>query len=555
MRAWIALGLAATVSSLAAVPAAAQPREAPIAEARRALVVQGGRYGTLADDHEMSRRVSGVFEQIVRAAGRRPGLVLEAHVLDTPRVILEAVRGGLVVISRGAVDLTRGDDHALAFLLGHEVAHLTRDHHATLESLGVLGAGGMRESGAPSGEGITRAYHAVEVEADRLGMLYAALAGYRVAAAVPILMALVERAGPDAFHPDPKARSGAIQEQIREVADHLEVFHLGLFLLGAGRPLEAARTLEHFLTLFPSREVLSAVGVAYHREALRHAPSPAFRHALVVDAATRAPTPKGEPGPAFKRLVERAIHYYTLAAQADPAYAPAHANLGAAHLDLGERELALGHIARALKHAPELAAAYLTRGVAWAAARDWERAEQDWLQAARLDPTVRQSAQNLARLYEARGRPDETARWATRGAEAPAGALAAEAIGGVTPGTPLSRLAAWLEEPGVRQIRLPLGDGRELTLLILSRRGLVALVERNVVEVVGMLPHARAASAGGVQPGDATARVEAAYGRAQGLDGVQALNIWGYPSRGIAIFAAGDRVQSVWAGRPAGKAQ
>jgi tetratricopeptide (TPR) repeat protein len=554
----LAVAVAACALALAAPDAPAQPRETPLAEGRRALTVQGERYGALSDDHATTRRVRDVFDGIVRAAGRRPGLALELHVLDTPRVIVEALRGGLVVISRGAVDLARGDENALAFLLAHEIAHHTRDHHALLESLGVLGAAAgpvlAPAAAAPRSAEVVRTYRAVELDADRLGVLYAALAGYRAASAVPVLTLLIERTGPDLFHPDPRDRARAIRDQIGEVADHLEVFHLGLYLLAVGRPLDAARVLEHFLALFPSREVLAAVGVAYHREALRYAPPPPFRHVLVVDAATRAPATRGAPHPVFKQFLDRAVHYYTLAVDADPAYAPARNNLGAAYLDLGERELALGHIYRAVQDGPRLAAALNNRGVAWAMASDWTRAEEDWLAAARLDPGVRQSAHNLARLYEARGRADEARRWAPPPAalERAGGAEAAESVGGLAPGTPVSHLAEWVGDPGVRQIRVPLGAGRDLTLLVFSRRGLALVTQNNVVEFVGTLPQARAATARGVRPGDTAGRLESAYGRAAGLDGLQALQVWAYPARPLAAFVVNDRVQALWAGRPSG---
>ncbi len=530
----------------------AQPRETPFIEGRRALAVRGERYGTLPDDHGLTLRVREVFQKIVRAAGQRPGLAFEIHVLDTPRIILEALRGGLVVISRGAVDLARSDDNALAFLLAHEVAHLVRDHDAILESLGVLGGVTSGGSSAQSEE-VLRAYHAVELDADRLGVLFSALAGYRASAAIPVLTRLIEQSGPDLFHPDPKERASAIRERIAEVADHLEVFHLGLFLLSLGRYLDAVRVLEHFLSLFPSREVLSAVGVAYHKEALRYAPAPLFRHVLVVDAATRAPAPKGAPDAIYRQFTERALHYYTLAVAADPGYAPALNNLGAAYLDLGERELALGHINRALKQAPQLASAYNNRGVAWAMARDYARAEEDWLTAARLDPGLRQSAYNLTRLYEARGRADDARQWAPRASppERNGKEGAPPNVGSISPGMPLNRLAEWLNEPGVRQIKLPLGgsDG-DLTLLVFSRRGLAVVARDNSVEIVGSIPYARITTAQGLRPGDPVARVEAIYGPPSALDGVQALNIFGYPAQALAVFVVNSRVQAVWAGRP-----
>ena len=103
---------AAALVFAAAGAATAQPRDLPMAEGRRALTVQGKHFGTLPDDHPVTLRVRVVFEKLVRVAGRRPGLTLEAHALDTPRIILEALRGGIVVISRGAVDLAGGADDA-----------------------------------------------------------------------------------------------------------------------------------------------------------------------------------------------------------------------------------------------------------------------------------------------------------------------------------------------------------------------------------------------------------------------------------------------------------
>jgi tetratricopeptide (TPR) repeat protein len=521
----------------------------PLVEGRQALTVQGERYGTLADTHPLTLRVRGIFEKIVRAAGRRPGVAPEVHVLETPKVIAQALPGGLVVVSKGFVNLARSDENAIAFVLGHEVAHLLRDHHRVLGSLG-LGAGSDPVR-APAAEQ-ARAHQAMELEADRLGVLFSALAGYQAWASIPVVTALAQRTGPDLFHPHPQERASAIRKQITEVSEHLEVFHLGLFLLGVGRYLEAARVLEHFLALFPSREVLSTVGVAYHKEALRYAPEPEFRHLLVIDPTTRAPAPRSAaPHPAFRQFLQRAVQYYTLALDADPTYAPAPNNLAAAYLDLGERDLALGHANRALREDPRLASGYNNRALAHLMAKEYRLAEEDLLRAASLDPGRGEVAHNLARLYEIQGRADEASRWRTR-PESEKRQITPERVGSLSPGMPINSLREWMAEPGARQIRLPLGGSGsdDLALLVFSRRGLAVLARNNLVEAVGTREPAGVSTGQGLQPGDPAPRVEAAYGRPAGLDGVQALNVLGYPARALAVFIVNDRVQAIWVGRP-----
>lgn len=544
-----ALALALVLVALP-LAAAAQNKVTPLAEGREAVTLQGRRYGTLRDDHPTTVKVRGVFERIVRAAGRRPAVVFEVYVLDTPRIIAEALPGGLVTVSTGLVDLTAGDDDALAFVLAHEIAHHVRDHHAILDSLGVLGASVSADRGSAN-DHVARTYQVIELDADRLGVLFATLAGYRPTAAVPTVVQLAERSGPDRFHPSPKERASVIRSTLLEVADHLEIFHFGLFLLNANRPLEAARVLEHFATLFPSREVLSAIGVAYHREALRHVPVPEFRHALVVDGVTRGATARGAPPP-FRAWMERALHYYRLASDADPDYAPVLTNLGAAHLDLGDRDLALSYFNRALRADAGLAAAYNNRALVAIATRDYRKAEHDLLTAAKRIPGLPVVPVNLARLYEVDGRSADARRWAGRlAASAPEAARRQESLGTLTPGMTTQRLPEWVNQPATRHIKVPLGTTVEqtLTLMVNADRGVALVVKDALVEAVGATGRPSVATAHGLRPGDRLAKLETLYGRAGGLYDLQAFDVWAYPARAVTVFTSGERVHSIWIGR------
>jgi hypothetical protein len=125
-----------------------------------------------------------------------------------------------------------------------------------------------------------------------------------------------------------------------------------------------------------------------------------------------------------------------------------------------------------------------------------------------------------------------------------------ESLAGVTPGTPRERFGDLLSEPDARRITIPLGGAaRDLTLHVLSQRGIALVFRANAVEAVATAGEGRAPTAQGLRPGDPATKVEAVYGRPAAQHGLQALNLWEYPGRALAVFVANDRVQSIWVGR------
>lgn len=558
-------------SALQAPRSAGGPADGtPLSQGERALGIRGESYPRLLESHPLTARVKAVFDRVLRVSGRRPGTIVELYVLDTPKILAEALPGGYVVASRGLVELAGQDDDALAFLLGHEVAHQILGHHDLLETRRRLAF--QRSPGAPPGAPETTSTHqALELEADRLGVLFAALAGYRPRAAVPILQRVVEQAGSSPFHPDPRRRASDIRSTIESISDHVHLFDVGVLYLATGKYEAAIRTFGAFQSLFPSREVYSNLGLAYHRQAMLYGPPEELRRALVIDPGTRAaalawepqarrPRLRGgaegsrEPHPVFRDSMRRAITAYRLAVESDPEYAVGHLNLGAAHLDLGEYDFAIGEFKKALALDPQLKAAHLDRGVAYLKNADPARAEVDFRRAAELGPADPDPHVNLSFLYRALGRAEDARREAeaaaaraSRQGQARSGAPSGrESLGSISVGQAEEQARRALGPAPTRVLSVPMGLGQEISVLVYDALG-ISLVSRNGrIEAMMVREGYAGRLASGVAIGAAQAEVEGRYGRPGVEDGTPDRRLWVFPSSRLVVLLQANRVAACW---------
>jgi tetratricopeptide (TPR) repeat protein len=514
----------------------AQPpvRDAPFAQGPRAVGLRGEHYGLLAPTDPIAQRVSRVFEKIVRVAGRRPGTILEIHVLDTPRLIAEALPGGSVVVARGMVDLLGATDDGLAF------------HHGLL--LGASGGGAQPTLPPP----------ALELEADRLGLLYAMLAGYRARSAVRALERIVAMVGSSPLHPDPRSRAAGLRVSIRDIGAQLELFPLGLVYSALGDYEEAVGVYRTFESAFPSREVYNNLGVSYHRWALLSKPDEGWRRSIMADARSRArATIKGAAGETIPPHLQAAISAYRFAVDADPDYAVGHSNLGLAYLDAGQPEFAIGHLKLALAADGTLKTAWNNRGVAYAVAGDLNRAQTDFLRASDLDPAYPDPHANLARLYELQGRRElatverelyERLRRGGRpsGGDPPPESLAGYRVGG-DPGE-LLRPA-----PGVVTLTVAMGVAQPpLQVAVEDAGALVAVLRRGRIELLGTMEGFPGRTAAGVAIGAHTTAVQSAYGSPARIEPGIGGDLWIYPRHGLAVLIVGGVVRA-WYLTPRGQ--
>jgi hypothetical protein len=147
-------------------------------------------------------RIRRVFGRLT-AVAHRPQLPWEVHLVDDPTPNAFTAGGGLVVVLSGLFDsgmVDEHDDDALAVVLAHEIAHVAMLHPPTRVTW--LGVGGVIASGTQDPYYQAAYTHEQEAEADRLSVLYLALAGIDPLAASRLWARVAERA------PDSAARAG-----------------------------------------------------------------------------------------------------------------------------------------------------------------------------------------------------------------------------------------------------------------------------------------------------------------------------------------------------------
>lgn len=311
-----------------------------------------------------------------------------------------ALPDGHIVLSKGAVDIAyrqatlEEGDARLAFVLGHELAHLAKNdfwHQQVYRALmGDPGADSLRKlleqgadvTGADPQQRLEEA-QIKEWEADDWGFVYAATAGYRV----ETLLGAPETGQPDFFkhwmaqtqtrvdptHPVPDDRAKILRTRLQQIQDKLDFFHYGVRLAYFGAHADALYFYREFLKSFPSREVLGNLGLSHlqlARAAMGQERAERFCFPTLLDAETRADSLTTRSGPPDDGLLEaarehlkQAVVSLKQAAEMDPDYLPARLNLAVAYLYLDEIYQARAVIEEARKLAPQREDVNLIRAI------------------------------------------------------------------------------------------------------------------------------------------------------------------------------------------------
>ena len=188
----------------------------------------------LVNDPEVQAYVNSVGRWIA-AHSERPDLPWRFGVIDHGLVNAFAMPGGYVLITRGLYEIL-DNEAQLAGVLGHEIAHIVKRHHvaamqqgkgvAIIAKLAQAKAGNksaiVKELIGTGATMITRSLdRGAEHEADQLGVVLAARAGYSPYGLVEVLHKLAARKPDDpglkilfSTHPQPRERLTSLGEAL-----------------------------------------------------------------------------------------------------------------------------------------------------------------------------------------------------------------------------------------------------------------------------------------------------------------------------------------------------
>lgn len=208
----------------------------------------------LSEDKEavaMVKRVGANIQKAVETyfaqnnlSDQLKGYEWEFNLIESEEVNAWCMPGGKVVVYTGILPLTK-DETGLAVVMGHEIAHAIAQHGAERMSYGLLQElGGMALSVALQNEpeatknifltaygvgttvGVMLPFsRSHESEADRLGLIFMAMAGYNPEAAIDFWTRMSQKGGPGlpewlSTHPSDETRIADIKKHLPEALSY-----------------------------------------------------------------------------------------------------------------------------------------------------------------------------------------------------------------------------------------------------------------------------------------------------------------------------------------------
>ena len=393
------------------------------------------------------KRAFEVFERLKSVADRVEARFPRLWIIDTGAgIYARSVPDGGIIIDANTLDICyRGvrreeGDRRLAFVLGHELAHLANKdfiHHEAFTALQEHSDQKVRE--------VMNQYFKLsdtekrkklkerELLADQKGVLYASMAGYNVGKLfwedTNFFTYWAQQTGVGMFydesphHPSLIKRLQFIRTQLQAIVNRLELFRAGVLLFQVENYHDAAAAFQEFAKFYPGREVLNNIGACYLNLALHRLhlyfgdDYYRFRLSTAIDYATTAIKMKKRGEGDYLRkdkdiagYIDKAVEYFKQAVAKDRRDRASNCNLAAALILRKEYAGALALCKALLKQYPKDVNALNNQAVAFyyhgkeESLDTVEKAIRILETARQLEPGNVEVLYNLASIKEARKR-------------------------------------------------------------------------------------------------------------------------------------------------------
>lgn len=232
-------------------------------------------------DH-LVERAAAVFHRVRKVVdlgiSPPPGLFFIA---DKKRAIALTFPDGGIIISPRTLEIccegaaTDEGDSRIAFILGHELAHLAnRDfgRYNTWQALKEIVEKKDRQELFEFFETSSNYEKGNELVADKSGALFAAMAGYKIAPLLGeknnFLRYWVRKVGEDSSYPEVEKRVKSVRIQLQAIKEKVRLFKAGILFLQMGKYTDGAAAFREFSNFYPAREVFNNAGACYLNLAL-----------------------------------------------------------------------------------------------------------------------------------------------------------------------------------------------------------------------------------------------------------------------------------------------
>lgn len=347
-----------------------------LSDQRELIVWLRSVYGELPPSHPLFQSACDIFKRVMAVADKRsarlPELMIIQEAKDPWALCLE---DGTVILTQKALEICyqNVDEPTgcarLAFIFGHELAHLAKDDFWEWKAFEMVKKYGSGQRGIQAildtlteSEGTEDSDHAravrkkKEIQADEYGLLFAVMAGYNPKAIVDdangenFFQEWVDQitgkvAYTDDDHPEAEQRAAFLISYMNAVKNDLILFDIGVRLYQLAMFEDALSFLKAFQKKFPCREVFNNIGLVYYQLALEslteynQEKAYEWKLATLLDTETRAGEfrgSSGDPMDRFKEEIQKAIRNFEYACETDRFYVPARVNLSSALIMKGE---------------------------------------------------------------------------------------------------------------------------------------------------------------------------------------------------------------------------